>query len=550
MPSFLAPMWNRIFGRHPPNRRSGKRHRRNSAKWRTPLSMDCLEARTLLSRFAVLDFDGEALVTAAEMSQGGWSTGDVSFASFLTGTNAAVRDQIVQMVKTHFAPYDLMIFAGDRAAFQGPGTLDILNDAVKGDVLVLITGDNGLGGPSLAPWSDLGNEHDEIVVVGGSNFAGTDVNGIAKAISSAMGHAFGLGSPNVASENPAAITHDIMSSAQYVSPDSSHYFNFQDLLYTTDVFNFAFQPSNAHPEFNATNLQNQHTYLSHPDVLGPSPFAWQAVLRPGELTVLGNGQNEVIAVRKFGASAGVTTSSLGSLQVTDKVGVTSNFGVTYRPDKVALSNPGLLSLNPYATPLGTILIYGQDGNDKITIPASVGVSAVSPPLGKPILSARIFGGVGNDTITGSSGDDYIDGGNGADLLSGMKGNDVIFGGVFDIGNDTLKGGVGSDFLVGDEGNDNLDGGAGDDFLDGGDGDDLVSGAAGNDSLKGGIGIDTLVGGAGNDTLDGTGDGLIDQLRGNGGSDTFVQHILCPTFFTCGDEDLVLDKTALDTIVYA
>lgn len=63
---------------------------------------------------------------------------------------------------------------------------------------------------------------------------------------------------------------------------------------------------------------------------------------------------------------------------------------------------------------------------------------------------NVFGGGGNDSITGSSSGNYISGWRGADLLSG--------GG----GADNLNGGDGSDRLIGGTGNDNL---FGDDYLD-------------------------------------------------------------------------------------
>nr|BFE66840.1 hypothetical protein GCM10020092_001410 [Actinoplanes digitatis] len=59
----------------------------------------------------------------------------------------------------------------------------------------------------------------------------------------------------------------------------------------------------------------------------------------------------------------------------------------------------------------------------------------------------IWGGNGNDTLSGGAGDQSLDGG---------------------PGNDTLRGGAGADYLFGGPGTDHLFGEAGDDFLDGGD----------------------------------------------------------------------------------
>ena len=70
------------------------------------------------------------------------------------------------------------------------------------------------------------------------------------------------------------------------------------------------------------------------------------------------------------------------------------------------------------------------------------------------------------------------------------------------GNDTLRGGSGSDYLFGFDGSDRLFGGRGMDFLFGGKGDDTLSGGAGRDYLYGGSGLDSLFGGSGNDFLSG------------------------------------------------
>jgi Ca2+-binding RTX toxin-like protein len=57
----------------------------------------------------------------------------------------------------------------------------------------------------------------------------------------------------------------------------------------------------------------------------------------------------------------------------------------------------------------------------------------------------LYGGSGNDTLTGDSGDDSLDGGIGNDRLLGGPGKDTLIGG---LGNDTLIGGNGFDILRG------------------------------------------------------------------------------------------------------
>ncbi len=74
----------------------------------------------------------------------------------------------------------------------------------------------------------------------------------------------------------------------------------------------------------------------------------------------------------------------------------------------------------------------------------------------------LYGGGGNDTLTGTDQDNSIFGAG---------------------GNDTLNGKAGDDTLIGLNGNDTLDGGAGDDML---------FGWAGDDTLTGGVGVDTFL----------------------------------------------------------
>lgn len=188
-----------------------------------------------------------------------------------------------------------------------------------------------------------------------------------------------------------------------------------------------------------------------------------------------------------------------------------------------------------------IVVFGQNGNDKISVSNSTGVAAV------------LFGGSGNDTLTGGSAADELDGGAGNDTLNGGAGNDVLCGGQ---GNDNVNGGAGNDRVGGDAGNDRLrgDGGddvllgnAGNDDLDGGAGNDRLFGQEGNDSLFGGIGNDMLIGGVGNDRMDGGAglDVLIggrgnDKLNGGAGSDILVG----------GQASVDEDVAALDDILAA
>ncbi len=141
---------------------------------------------------------------------------------------------------------------------------------------------------------------------------------------------------------------------------------------------------------------------------------------------------------------------------------------------------------------------------------------------------NIFGGDGNDTLTGTSGANQINGGFGNDVLRGNagldevtagEGDDIIFGG--DDG-DFINGGFGTDTVTyahqssgvtatldrfNPAGNDdlqdveNLTGSSGDDVLTGTSGSNIILGGAGDDIIADTRGSDTLDGGDGIDTLD-------------------------------------------------
>jgi len=128
--------------------------------------------------------------------------------------------------------------------------------------------------------------------------------------------------------------------------------------------------------------------------------------------------------------------------------------------------------------LTSISVWTHDGDDVVN-----GAKAAEP--------LRIWGGEGNDSLTGGLAEDRLDGGPGDDHLWGMAGDDALLGGD---GDDVMDGGPGADLLYGGDGDDNLIGGAGDDFLDGGAGVNTLAGSGGKDTwvLAGGDGADTIV----------------------------------------------------------
>ncbi|MCI5050609.1 MAG: hypothetical protein MRY32_09855 [Rickettsiales bacterium] len=186
-----------------------------------------------------------------------------------------------------------------------------------------------------------------------------------------------------------------------------------------------------------------------------------------------------------------------------------------------------------------------------------------------------YGGLGSDTITGSSNADTIYGGRaiadaddsadeiqgqeGSDLVYGNTGNDTIYGGFKDLsaegGNDTIYGGLGEDSIYGQEGNDYLAGGGGvahpnddPDYIVAGSGNDSVVGNGGNDVIYLGTGDDTCWGGLDNDEIFGEdGDDYIvgqngnDSMAGGSGSDTFF-------FYSDNDTDYIYGFSVGEDII--
>lgn len=178
--------------------------------------------------------------------------------------------------------------------------------------------------------------------------------------------------------------------------------------------------------------------------------------------------------------------------------------------------------------IGSMEAFGGTGDDTIVL------------LG----NANIRGGEGNDfisggpfaTIRGENGDDTIE------LYGDESATDVPTGGLVygGAGNDRITGALHDDSLLGGAGNDTIYGGLGIDTLNGGDDNDVLAGGALADELYGGLGADelraeddryytddiiqmglwsiadTLYGGAGNDTL--TADRNGHSLYGEEGDD--------------------------------
>jgi hypothetical protein len=82
-------------------------------------------------------------------------------------------------------------------------------------------------------------------------------------------------------------------------------------------------------------------------------------------------------------------------------------------------------------PTGRIIVMTGNGNDSVS---TTGVA----------LACWFYGGSGNVTLTGGSGDDVLIGGSGTSLLNGLTGHNLLIGGT---GQATLKGRAGVNVLI-------------------------------------------------------------------------------------------------------
>ena len=223
-----------------------------------------------------------------------------------------------------------------------------------------------------------------------------------------------------------------------------------------------------------------------------------------------------------------------------------------------------------------VMLYGDDGDDTLT--GGRADDILRGGGGDDILS----GGDGDDTLAGSSGRDTLNGNAGDDRLSGQgSSGDVLTGGT---GDDRLDGGDGTDRLFEEAdvdwvltlkrltglGNDRLTdlevavlhGGDSDNVIDasgfdldesqqvvlrGGGGSDLLIGSPHADLLHGYSGDDTLYGGAGNDTL--LGSAGRDVLRGDAGNDKLLGGGSSGDRLSGGEGDDTLDGGAGTDLVF-
>jgi Ca2+-binding RTX toxin-like protein len=134
--------------------------------------------------------------------------------------------------------------------------------------------------------------------------------------------------------------------------------------------------------------------------------------------------------------------------------------------------------------------------------------------------AEIWGGPGNDQISGGEGGDELYG-DGALKDGDRKWGEPDQGDFDDPGNDKINGNGGDDTISGQEGDDILSGNAGTDTLRGQGGNDAITGGPGGDRIEGGDGDDELLGGP--HSLEPGLHDLADTIVGGNGNDNIEGH---------------------------
>lgn len=182
----------------------------------------------------------------------------------------------------------------------------------------------------------------------------------------------------------------------------------------------------------------------------------------GNDTVLGGQGNDTITNGGNGKS--YISGGLGNDNITGGTNAETLHGGVAAGDTGANSEDGDDTI---VSGGGNDLIYGAAGNDTITVSAGAVTDKVT-----------VYGGKGDDTIDASAGlgTVVINGNDGADKITGTALNDTIFGGQ---GADSIYGGLGADLVYGDKGDDVLFVGTG--ATNGGN--DSLYGGEGNDTFN-------------------------------------------------------------------
>jgi Ca2+-binding RTX toxin-like protein len=176
----------------------------------------------------------------------------------------------------------------------------------------------------------------------------------------------------------------------------------------------------------------------------------------------------VLAAASAPANAATTATFLPNTGTLSVFGDSLDNQITISRDAAGkiLVNGGAVAVTggtPTVANTAQIQVFGLGGNDTVTLNEANGA----------LPAGQLFGGAGNDTLTGGSGNDQLFGQTGNDTLLGKGGTDFLFGGS---DNDTLTGGDADDQAFGESGNDRMIWNPGDDT-------DLNEGGADADTVE-------------------------------------------------------------------
>ena len=195
----------------------------------------------------------------------------------------------------------------------------------------------------------------------------------------------------------------------------------------------------------------------------------------GFATQLIGGPNDTL-VGVSGNDTYVFNAGDGLVEIKDPGGTsTLSFGTGITPSEISLgvatTSGGVTALElQMGTGGDEVLIDGLNPSDVLgsgTVANFQFANGTSLSYSQLVAQGfDIYGGTGNETLTGTNLDNRIYAGTGNDVLLGSGAADTLYGGS---GSDTLTAGAGADQLVGGSGNDTLNAGTGGDTLTGGTG---------------------------------------------------------------------------------
>jgi Ca2+-binding RTX toxin-like protein len=199
---------------------------------------------------------------------------------------------------------------------------------------------------------------------------------------------------------------------------------------------------------------------------------------------------------------------------------------------------------------GNLILYGGPGNDRLT---------------GDVASNQLYGEEGDDILYGGAFSDRFYGGPGDDIMYGGDGGDIFYAGAAADGGDVMRGGSGDDLVdysdrtaglnltLGNGAADDGEAGEGDEVASdvenvwSGSGDDVLVGTSAQNYLRGGAGNDEIHGGGGADGLDGEeGDDILfgeagaDGLGGGTGNDVLDGGAGADRFFGAEGDDLIIN----------